>query len=145
MRLFHQAIRSRHLPRPVPSTILSRFSIWLAGIFALLQGIVIIAAAEERFTAPAFTVLSAIRGGMTTWGVVLSVIGAIILVSSWKRAFWAKTLAMSGCALWCLSFGLGTLTAAAMIPTASVTGPGVYFFAGAFCTVLAFVDERNAP
>lgn len=139
---FLRGVKNLHPPL-VKATILARSTIWCYGIYAVVQGILLIWSADERFQADSYAVLRAITGGMNTWGILVLACGVSILYGSLRRQFWVKTAAMAGLSLWFSAFAFGQLTAVLESPVAAPAGPATYFLAAFASSVLLLVDEGD--
>lgn len=125
----------------IPATLLSRVTIWLAGGYGLVQGVIICLSSPARWADPSFSTLRTMPGAPYTWGVSVALFGAIVLVGSLTRMWWVKAAGMVLLSSWCLVFGARSLSAIILDPTASTTGPATYFLLGLWVAILTWVDE----
>lgn len=135
----------RFVPDRVPASVAARFTIWLYGIYGLMQGIAILRADPIRFAGPGYLNLREWAGAMTSWGAVAVLLGVAILVGSISRRYWLKTLGVLGMSTWLALFGYGAWAAVIASPLAGPTGPAIYFLASLVCAALMLHDESRKP
>lgn len=130
-------------PRRVPATVLSRMSIWIAGLYGIWQGCQILTSTPERFSSPGYATVRDFPAAMGSWGVIALLCGALILTGSLTRLFWVKGAGLLGLSVWCTAFGGGAFSAFLASRNAGPTGPPVYLAYAAAVAVLMLVDESE--
>jgi hypothetical protein len=135
-------VRHTHHILLVAATILSRMSIWIYGLYAVGQGVGIIAGGPGRWSSPAYAVVKQIPGGPNTWGIILILAGVITIIGSVTREWLIKTVGLVTIILWSLCFSFGAFAAWFQSSTAGTTGGPVYLKDALMAIVLLLVDER---
>lgn len=138
----------------IPSTILARMTIWVWGAYSIWQGWGIIADGQARFSDPIYAALNRTPEPTHTWGTVLIVSGALMLLGSVLQSmvggvrrklvgFILKAAGCFGLAVWCVTFAIGSWLARD-IPTSSGTAARTYATIAVSVLILVFIDERKA-
>lgn len=125
----------------IPSTILSRSTIWVWGCYAIVQGLGICWGGIDRWSGAAFTTIRHLPGSPYSWGIPLAVAGAVIIFGSLRRSNRIRNVGLIGASVWSVCFASGALSAT-LRANASTTGPPVYFVCMLAMCILVFVDER---
>ncbi len=139
---FLRGVKILHPPL-VKATILARTTIWCYGIYAVVQGVVLAWAADERFQGDSYEVLRAVTGGMNTWGFLVLACGLAMLFGSLRRQFWTKTVGVAGLSLWFGMFAFGQLWGVLASPNAAPAAPATYLLLACGSSVLLLVEEKD--
>jgi hypothetical protein len=127
----------------VASTILARLTIWVVGVYAIVQGAGIIWGGRDRWSSPSYAVALHMPYAPTSWGVALILAGLLTLVGSLARRWRVKAAGLVAIAIWSWFFGRATFAAALQSPLAGTTGPIVYWKDALVVGILIMVDERR--
>lgn len=125
----------------IPATPLGRSMIWLAGVYAVIQGSGMVAGGVDRWSGPSFVVVRQVPGSALTWGAAVALLGLVVVAGSLSRSFHLKAAGLGGLAVWSGAFGAGTLVATMTVPTAATTGGPTYFLIAIALSSLIAVDE----
>lgn len=130
--------------RTRPPTAASTVATWLVAGYALVQGVVITWAGDNRFASPGYMTVRDVPGGMDAWGVALFAAGILVTVGVLARSWWAKTVGLYAVFGWAFFLGLGFLHATILDEDAGPTGPATYL-AFAFITLCLVPYDSRRP
>lgn len=127
----------------VLSTPLSRASIWVTGVYAIVQGLIILLADPGRWGGPSFTILRQVPGAPYSWGLSALIFGLFILTGSLLQIWVVKAAGLLCLSSWALLFAAGSTAAVFAVPNAATTGGPTYVLIAVWTAILVWVDETN--
>lgn len=135
--------RAAHLP----ASPAARMTIWVLGVYGIVQGLLIIMSRPDRWRGPSFTTLNDLPGAPDSWGWSVMLFGLLILVGSATHRWRLKGLGLILLSSWSFVFAAGLFYATTVQPTAPTTGGPTYTLLGVWTALLTLVDEgpRDGP
>lgn len=127
----------------IPSTPLSRATIWTAGGYAIWQGVGILIGGAHRWTGPAYSVVLQAPGAPPSWGWASLILGLVIFAGSFGHLWRVKAVGLLGLSGWSMAFATGAQAATMTVATAGTTGGPAYAYIAISTAILVWVEETG--